>query len=164
MRIIPSIASTLWTNSRKTCFHVTSSNVWVSSVKLSSFLLDTVQREDHSNQQERKKLSERCPTFNDLRNQVKELAQDYSFSEVGRRLVSEYLARIHYTGTRRTNTWGFNRITAMSNAFSALWKLDCVLGKKKIKPPSISHPCSLTRQNFTNTTPCSQFFLRVRGL
>ena len=49
------------------------------------FLLDTAQREDDSNQQERKKLSERRPTFNDLRNQVKELAQDYSFSENGQR-------------------------------------------------------------------------------
>ena len=37
------------------------------------------QREDDSNQQERKELPERRPTFNDLRNQVKELAQDYSF-------------------------------------------------------------------------------------
>ena len=31
-------------------------------------LLDTAQREDDSNQQERKKLSERRPTFTDLRN------------------------------------------------------------------------------------------------
>ena len=45
-------------------------------------LLDTAQREDVSNQQERKQLSERRPTFNDLRNQVKELAQDYSFSDI----------------------------------------------------------------------------------
>ena len=45
-------------------------------------LLDTAQREDVFNQQERKKLSERRPSFNDLRNQVKELAQDYSLSEV----------------------------------------------------------------------------------
>ena len=44
--------------------------------------LDTAQREDVFNQQERKKLSERRPFFNDLRNQVKELAQDYSLSEV----------------------------------------------------------------------------------
>ena len=49
-------------------------------------LLDTALREDDSNQQERKKLSERRPTFNSLLNQVKELAQDYCFSEVGRRL------------------------------------------------------------------------------
>ena len=39
------------------------SNVWVSGVKLSSFL---TQREDDSNQQERKKLSERHPTLNDF--------------------------------------------------------------------------------------------------
>ena len=31
-------------------------------------LLDTAQREGDSNQQERKKLSERRPTFNDLQN------------------------------------------------------------------------------------------------
>ena len=48
-------------------------------------LLDTAQREDDSNQQERKKLSERRPTFNYLWNYVKELKQD-SFSEVGGRL------------------------------------------------------------------------------
>ena len=38
-----------------------------------SFLLNTAQREDDSKQQDRKKLTERCPTLNDLRNQVKEL-------------------------------------------------------------------------------------------
>ena len=42
-------------------------------------LLGTAQREDDSNQQERQKLSERRPTFSDLRNQVKELEQDYLF-------------------------------------------------------------------------------------
>ena len=56
-------------------------------------LLDTAQREDDSNQQERKELSERRPTFNDLQNQVKELAQDYSFSEVGRRLGNSFKNR-----------------------------------------------------------------------
>ena len=78
----------------QTCFQVTS-NVWVSGVKLWSFpaqpevlLLDTAQREDvFYNQQERKKLSERRPTCNDLWNQVKELAQDYSFSEVGQNWI-----------------------------------------------------------------------------
>ena len=49
------------------------------------FCSNSSQREDDFNQQERKKLSERRPTFNNLRSQVKELAQDYSFSEVGRR-------------------------------------------------------------------------------
>ena len=49
-------------------------------------LLNTAQWEDDSNQQERKKLSERRPTFNDLANLVKKLALDYSFSEFGRRL------------------------------------------------------------------------------
>ena len=49
------------------------------------FSMSTAQREDVSNQQERKKiseLSERRPTFNHLQSKVKELAQDYSFSEV----------------------------------------------------------------------------------
>ena len=58
------------------------SNFEVSLPKSEVLLLDTAQGEDVSNQQEREKLSERRPTFNDLRNQVKELAQDYSFSEV----------------------------------------------------------------------------------
>ena len=62
------------------------SNFKVFPPKCEVLLLDTAQREDDSNQQERKKLSERRPTFNNLRNQVKEVAQDYSFSEVGRRL------------------------------------------------------------------------------
>ena len=52
------------------------SNFEVFTPKCEVLLLDTAQREDVSNQQERKKLSERRPTFNDLRNQVKELAQD----------------------------------------------------------------------------------------
>ena len=46
--------------------------------KCEVLLLNTAQREDDSNEKERTKLSERRPTFNDLRNQVKELAQDYS--------------------------------------------------------------------------------------
>ena len=58
------------------------SNFEVSPPKSEVLLLDTAQGEDVSNQQDREKLSERPPTFNDLRNQVKELAQDYSFSEV----------------------------------------------------------------------------------
>ena len=62
------------------------SNFQVFPPKCEVLLLDTAQTEDNSNQQERKKLSERRPTFNDLRNQVKEVAQDYSFSEVGQRL------------------------------------------------------------------------------
>ena len=58
------------------------SNFEVSLPKCEDLLLDTAQREDVSNQQERKKLSEGHPTFNHLRHQVKELAQDCSFSEV----------------------------------------------------------------------------------
>ena len=59
------------------------SNFQVFPPKCEVLLLDTAQKENESNQQERKKLSERRPTLNDLRNQVKELARDYSFSEVG---------------------------------------------------------------------------------
>ena len=80
------------------------SHVWVSGVKLWSFpsqpwnftsrhCSNSSQREDDSNQQERKKLSERRPTFNDLRSQVKDLAQDYSFSEVGRRFGCSFKSR-----------------------------------------------------------------------
>ena len=58
------------------------SNSEVSLPKSEVLPLDTAQREDVCNQQERKKLPERRPTFNDLRNQVKELVQDYSFSDV----------------------------------------------------------------------------------
>ena len=58
------------------------SNFEVCPPKCKVLLPDTAQREDVSNQQERKKLPERRPTFNDLGNQVKELAQDYSFSDV----------------------------------------------------------------------------------
>ena len=52
------------------------SNFEVSPPEFEVSLLDTAQRKDVSNQQGRKKLSERRPTLNDLRNQVKELAQD----------------------------------------------------------------------------------------
>ena len=62
------------------------SNFQVFPLKCDVLLLITAQREDDSNEQERKKLSERRHTFNDLHNQVKELPQDYSFSDVGRRL------------------------------------------------------------------------------
>ena len=58
------------------------SNFQVFQLKCKVLLVDTAQREDDSNQQERKKLSERHPTCNNLRNQVKDLAQDYSFSVV----------------------------------------------------------------------------------
>ena len=88
------------THSHKTCFHVTS-NVWV-------LLLDTAQREDDSNQQERKKLSERHPTFNNLWNQVKDLVQDYFFSEVGRRLGCSFKTRyaLHFTfGHENLKVW-----------------------------------------------------------
>ena len=44
------------------------SNFQVFPLNCEILLLDTAQREDDSNQQERKKLSERRPTFNDLRN------------------------------------------------------------------------------------------------
>ena len=60
---------------------------------------NTAPSEDVFNEQERKKLSERLPLSSDLQNQVKELAQNYSFPEelaqnysfpeVGRRYASE---------------------------------------------------------------------------
>ena len=62
------------------------SNFQVSLPNCEVLLLNSPQREDYSNQKERKKISERRPTFNDLRNQLKELAHDYSLSEVGQKL------------------------------------------------------------------------------
>ena len=69
------------------------SNFQVFPPNCEDLLLNTAQREDDFNQQERKKLSERLPTFNNLQNQVKELAQDYSFSEVGRRFGCSFKNR-----------------------------------------------------------------------
>ena len=85
-------------------------------------LLDTAQREDDSYQKERKKLWERCPTFNDLPNQVKELAQDHSFSEVGRRLGCNFKNRyaIHFTfGRGNFKVWHLKlrRLTSRENMF-----------------------------------------------
>ena len=68
-------------------------NLQVFTPKCEVLLLDSAQREDDSNQQEGKNLSQRRPTFNDLRNQVKELVQDYSVSEVGRRLGCSFKNR-----------------------------------------------------------------------
>ena len=78
-------------------------NMFSCDVKCLSFRYQTFKfsrptvKEDDSNQQERKKLSERRPTFNDLQNQVKELAHDYSFSEVGRILGCSLKIVKHYT-------------------------------------------------------------------
>ena len=78
-------------------------NMFSCDVKCLSFRYQTFKfsrptvKEDDSNQQERKKLSERRPTFNDLRNQVKELAHDHSFSEVGRILGCSLKIVKHYT-------------------------------------------------------------------
>ena len=69
------------------------SNLQVFPPKCEGLLLDTAQREDDSNQQERKKLSERHLTFNDLWNHVKKLAQDHSFPEVGRGLRCSFKNR-----------------------------------------------------------------------
>ena len=54
--------------------------------KCEVLLLDTVQREDFFNQQQRKNYQKGVPLLSDLHNQVKEFAQDYSFLEAGRRL------------------------------------------------------------------------------
>ena len=59
------------------------SNFQVFPSKCEVLLLDPAQREDDSNQQERKKLSERRPTFNDMRNQVKELPSIILSQKVG---------------------------------------------------------------------------------
>ena len=69
------------------------SNFEIFTPKCEALLLDTAQREDDSNQQEKKKLSERRHNFNDLQDKGKELAQDYSFSEVGRRLGCSFKNR-----------------------------------------------------------------------
>ena len=58
------------------------SNFEVSPPKCEVYFSTLLIREDVSNQQESKNLSERRPTFNHLRNQVREFAQDYFFSEV----------------------------------------------------------------------------------
>ena len=53
----------------------------------------------------KEEISNRCPTSTDLHNQVKELAQDYCFSEVGRRLriskgaVSKIIKPYNLTGS-----------------------------------------------------------------
>ena len=85
---LPSIASThecthakhVFTWRQTSEFQV--SNFEVSPPKCEVLLLDTAQGEGFSNQQGRKKVSARHPTFNHLQNQVKELAEDYSFWEV----------------------------------------------------------------------------------
>ena len=59
------------------------SNFQVFPPKCEVLLLNSAQREDDSNQQERKKLSERRPTFNDMRNQVKELPRIILSQKVG---------------------------------------------------------------------------------
>ena len=109
-----------WTHSRKTCFQV--SNIEVFPPKCEVLLLDTAQREDVSNQQEREKLSERRPTFNDLRNQVKELAQDYSFSEVVGETSSLWTVsrgKTSHLGGENFKVWHLKlrRLTSLENMF-----------------------------------------------
>ena len=101
----------LWRHARKTCFHMRS-NVQVSGVKLWSFLAQMWScpfwhcPKGRCFQSTRKEeISNRCPTSTDLHNQVKELAQDYCFSEVGRRLriskgaVSKIVKPYNLTGS-----------------------------------------------------------------
>ena len=100
-----------WTHSRKTCFHLNQtsefqvSNFQLFLPKCEVLLLDTAQRKDDSNQRERKKWSERRLTFKDMRNQGKKLAQDYSFSEGGRRLGCSFKNRtaLHFTFRRQNS-------------------------------------------------------------
>ena len=81
------------------------SNFEVFRPKCEVILFGTAQREDVFNQQERKKYQTGVPLSNDLHNQVKELAQDYCFSQVGRRLriskgaVSKIIKPYNLTGS-----------------------------------------------------------------
>ena len=125
---LPSIASTrerspikhVFTWRQTSEFQV--SNFQVFPPKCEVFLFDTAQSEDDSNQQERKKLSERHPTVNNLRNQVKELAQDYFFLEVGWRLGCSCKTRyaLHFTfGLENLKVWHLKlrRLMSSENMF-----------------------------------------------
>ena len=144
---IPSIASTcertrakhVFTWRQKSEFHV--SNFQVFPPKCEVLLLNTVQRENDSNQQERKKWSERRPTFNNLRNQVTDLVQDYSFSEAGRRLGCSFKNRYkhchkHYTShlggkTSTFDTWNSDVWHHMKTCFARVRsRVDAINGNK----------------------------------
>ena len=81
------------------------SNFEVFPPKCEVILLGTAQRENVFNQQERRNYQKGVPLSSDLRNQVKELAQDYCFSEVGSRLciskgaVSKIVKQYDLTGS-----------------------------------------------------------------
>ena len=99
------------------------SNFQVFQLKCKVLLLDTAQREDDSNQQERKKLSERHPTCNNLRNQVKDLAQDYSFSVLLRSWVK---IRVQFQKSFSTtlHIWAekLQHLTLETQTFDVTWK------------------------------------------
>ena len=62
------------------------SNFEVFPPKCEVILLSTAQREDVSINKKGRNYQKGVPLSSSLQNQVKELAQDYCFSEVGRRL------------------------------------------------------------------------------
>ena len=62
------------------------SNFEVFPPKCEVLILGTAQREDVFHQQEKKKLSERCPTFKRFAELSKRTCAGLLFSEVGRRL------------------------------------------------------------------------------
>ena len=103
-----------WTNRKPVVLRY--NIVWVSGVKLWRFPAqmwsNTAQSEDVFNEQERKKLSERLPLSSDFRNQVKELAPNYSFPEVGRRYASE----LHIWPGK------LQSLTPETQTFDVIWK------------------------------------------
>ena len=68
---------------------------------LSTLISATAQREDVFNQQERTNYQKGVPLSSDLRNQEKELAQNYSFSEVriNKGAVSKIVKQYILTGS-----------------------------------------------------------------
>ena len=108
------------------------SNFQVFPPKCEVLLLDTAQREDGSNQQERKKLSERRPTFYDLQNQVKDLGQDYSLS-VFLRSWAKVRVQFQKSFSTTLHIWAgkLQRLTLETQTFDVTWKhvlRECVQG------------------------------------
>ena len=77
------------------------SNFEVFPPKCEVILLGTAQREDVFNQQERRNYQKGLPLSSDLRNQVKELAQDYCFQKLGEDYAS---ARVQFQKSLSSTT------------------------------------------------------------
>ena len=112
------------------------SNIQVFPPKWEVLLLDTAQREDDANQQERKKLSERRPTFNDLRNQVNDPAQDYSFSLL-LRSWAKIRVQLQKSFSTTLHIWAgkLQRLILESQTFDVTWKhvlCECVQGDMQL--------------------------------